>query len=187
MHDEMYRSKGKRILDLSIAATGLIASLPFFVILPLVLWVHMKGNPFFTQRRPGLHGKLFVIYKFRTMHGDGRPLTRLGKWLRRSSLDELPQFWNVLRGDMSMVGPRPLLPEYLPLYSAEERRRHTVQPGMTGLAQVNGRNALSWKEKFAYDLHYVENLSFQLDLRIMMATLRNVNGGVESEAFNALC
>ncbi|WP_353722845.1 sugar transferase [Dyadobacter sp. 676] len=125
------------------------------------------------------------------MYSDGRPLTLTGKLVRRSSLDELPQFWNVLRGDMSIVGPRPLLAEYLPLYSVEQRRRHTVKPGITGLAQINGRNALTWGEKFGYDLHYVDNLSFLLDLRIIGATalkvlsMRKKNGcGVETRSFN---
>ena len=166
----MYRSKGKRILDILLAAMGLITSLPFFVVLLPVLWVHFKGSPFFVQIRPGLDARLFVILKLRTMHGDGRPVTGLGKLLRKSSVDELPQFWNVLRGDMSIVGPRPLLPEYLPLYNAEQRLRHAVRPGMTGLAQINGRNRLSWDEKFEFDLHYVKNLSLMLDARIIFET-----------------
>jgi len=166
----MYRLKGKRILDIVLAAMGLIASLPFFVVLPVILWVHFKRNPFFAQLRPGLHGQLFKILKFRTMYYDGQPPSRLGRMLRSSSLDEIPQFWNVLCGDMSIVGPRPLLAEYLPLYSPEQHLRHNVKPGMTGLAQINGRNDLSWEEKFDYDLQYVDNLSFSLDLRIVWAT-----------------
>lgn len=166
----MYRSKGKRILDILLAAMGLITSLPFFVVLVPVLWVHFKGNPFFMQIRPGLNEELFTILKFRTMHGDGRPVTRLGSLLRKSSIDELPQFLNVLSGDMSIVGPRPLLPEYLPLYNAEQRLRHAVKPGMTGLAQINGRNKLSWGEKFELDLVYVDNLSPALDVRIIFET-----------------
>lgn len=166
----MYRSKGKRILDILLAAMGLITSLPFFVMLLPVLWVHFKGNPLFVQIRPGLHAQLFTILKLRTMHGDGRPATGLGKLLRKASIDELPQFWNVLLGDMSIVGPRPLLPEYLPLYNAEQRLRHAVKPGMTGLAQINGRNRLSWDEKFEFDVHYVDNLSLSLDIRIIFET-----------------
>lgn len=166
----MYRSKGKRILDILLAAMGLISSLPFFVVLPPLLWVHFKGNPFFVQCRPGLNAQSFTILKFRTMHGDGRPLTGLGKLLRATSLDELPQFWNVLLGDMSIVGPRPLLVEYLPLYNAEQRSRHTVKPGMTGLAQINGRNRLDWDEKFEYDLLYVRNVTLMLDVRIILTT-----------------
>ena len=168
---------------------GLITSLPFFVVLPPLLWLHFKGNPFFAQKRPGLNAQLFTILKFRTMRGEGRNVTWLGKLLRKSSVDELPQFWNVLAGDMSIVGPRPLLAEYLPLYNAEQLLRHAVKPGMTGLAQVNGRNRLSWDEKFEYDRHYVHNLSFVLDLRIIIATIvkmlsfRNA-GGIEAVAFN---
>lgn len=168
---------------------GLITSLPFFVALPLVLWWHFKGNPFFVQKRPGLNGKLFTILKFRTMHGDGRRISSLGRFLRKSSLDELPQFWNVFVGDMSIVGPRPLLAEYLPLYNAEQLLRHAVKPGMTGLAQVSGRNRLSWDEKFEYDTQYVNSLSLALDLRIIIATIvkmfsfRNA-GGVEAVPFN---
>lgn len=170
----MYRSKGKRILDILLAAMGLITSLPLFVVLPPLLWAHFGGNPFFVQARPGLNARLFVILKFRTMHQDGRPVTWLGKLLRKSSFDELPQFWNVLMGDMSIVGPRPLLSGYLPLYNAEQLLRHTVKPGMTGLAQINGRNTLSWDEKFKYDLHYVANISFALDVRIIFATVAKI-------------
>ncbi|MBO9614512.1 MAG: sugar transferase [Dyadobacter sp.] len=166
----MYRSKGKRILDILLAAMGLITSLPFFVVLLPVLSVHFKGNPIFVQIRPGLDARLFAILKFRTIQGDGKPLTRLGKLLRKSSIDELPQFWNVLRGDMSIVGPRPLLQEYLPHYNEKQHLRHSVKPGMTGLAQINGRNALSWEEKFEFDLHYVDNLSLMLDVRIIFET-----------------
>ncbi|MGG7666866.1 sugar transferase [Dyadobacter sp. BHUBP1] len=166
----MYRSKGKRVLDILLAAMGLITSLPFFVVLLPVLWVHFRGNPFFVQARPGLNARLFTILKLRTMHGDGRPATGLGKLLRKASIDELPQFWNVLLGDMSIVGPRPLLQEYLPLYNAEQRLRHTVKPGMTGLAQINGKNRLTWDEKFEFDVHYVDNLSLSLDIRIIFET-----------------
>jgi lipopolysaccharide/colanic/teichoic acid biosynthesis glycosyltransferase len=186
----MYRLKGKRILDIVLAAMGLITSLPFFVVLPVVLWVHFKTNPFFVQLRPGLHGRLFRILKFRTIYSDGRPLSWLGTMLRRSSLDELPQFWNVLRGDMSIVGPRPLLAEYLPLYTPDQHLRHNVKPGMTGLAQMNGRNDLSWEEKFDYDLQYVDNLSLGLDLRIIWVTAikifpftDSVGSGIEAVPF----
>lgn len=189
----MYRSKGKRVLDILLAAMGLITSLPFFIVLPPLLWVHFKRNPFFVQRRPGLNAQLFAILKFRTMH-DGRDITWLGKLLRKSSVDELPQFWNVLVGDMSIVGPRPLLPQYLPLYNAEQLLRHAIRPGMTGLAQINGRNQLGWDEKFEYDLYYVDNVSLALDLRIIFATIikalsfRNT-AGVEASPFkgNEVC
>lgn len=192
----MYRSKGKRILDILLAAMGLITSLPFFVVLPPLLWVYFKSDPFFRQQRPGLNGRLFMILKFRSMHGDGRPLSRFGKMLRKSSLDELPQFWNVLVGDMSIVGPRPLLVEYLPLYNSRQYLRHNVKPGVTGLAQINGRNRLGWDEKFDYDLHYVDNLSFALDIQIILRTLanmflfsKNIGSGVEAAPFkgNAVC
>lgn len=193
MRDMMYRSKGKRILDILLAAMGLITSLPFFVVLPPVLWVHFKCNPFFLQIRPGLNGRLFTILKFRTMHANGCQISWLSKWLRRSSLDELPQFWNVLVGDMSVVGPRPLLAEYLPLYNAEQLSRHVVKPGMTGLAQINGRNKLSWDEKFEHDLYYVDNLSLTLDLWILTATIAKAlsfrNARVEASPFkgNEVC
>ena len=192
----MYRSRGKRILDILLAAMGLITSLPFFVLLPPLLWVHFRGNPFFVQARPGLNARLFTILKFRTMPGDGRQASWLGKLLRKSSLDELPQFWNVLTGEMSIVGPRPLLVEYLPLYNAEQLLRHAVKPGMTGLAQINGRNRLGWHEKFEHDLHYVDNLSLALDLQIIVATvakmllLRKTDGsGVDALPFkgNGIC
>lgn len=175
---------------------GLITSLPFFVLLPPLLWVNFRGNPFFVQARPGLNARLFTILKFRTMPGDGRQASWLGKLLRKSSLDELPQFWNVLTGEMSIVGPRPLLVEYLPLYNAEQLLRHAVKPGMTGLAQINGRNRLGWHEKFEHDLHYVDNLSLALDLQIIVATvakmllLRKTDGsGVDALPFkgNGIC
>ncbi|MCF0071654.1 sugar transferase [Dyadobacter sp. CY261] len=170
----MYRSKGKRVLDILLAAMGLISSLPFFIFLPPLLWMHFSGNPFFVQHRPGLNGRLFTIVKFRTMHAEDCPLSWSGKMLRKSSLDELPQFWNVLRGDMSIVGPRPLLAEYLPLYSPEQFQRHAVKPGMTGLAQINGRNSLSWEEKFNYDLEYINNVSLHLDVQIICLTARKM-------------
>jgi lipopolysaccharide/colanic/teichoic acid biosynthesis glycosyltransferase len=167
----MYQSKGKRILDILLAATGLITSLPFFIVLPPLLWAYFKGNPFFVQQRPGLHGRPFKILKFRTMQCDGQPIPRFGRVIRQASLDELPQFWNVLWGDMSIVGPRPLLVEYLPLYNAEQHLRHAVKPGMTGLAQIHGRNSLSWEEKFEYDVAYVRNVSWRLDMLIIYNTV----------------
>lgn len=194
MHDLMYRSKGKRILDILMAATGLITSLPFFVLLPPVLWVYFKCNPFFKQQRPGHYGRLFTILKFRTMYPDGRPVCRFGKLLRKTSLDELPQFWNVLCGEMSIVGPRPLLAEYLPLYNSHQHLRHNVKPGITGLAQISGGNGLSWDEKFEHDRYYVESLSLSLDCRIIFTTfckafaLRKTDGS-EVSPFNgnAVC
>lgn len=174
----------KRTFDLVCAAILLIVlGLPMALIAVLVR-VQMGSPVLFRQLRPGSGGELFEMVKFRTMRDaldkDGRPLpdaerlTEFGRFLRASSLDELPELWNVLKGDMSLVGPRPLLPEYLPLYSHEQARRHEVRPGMTGWAQVNGRNALSWSAKFALDVWYVDNRSFALDLKILWLTASKV-------------
>jgi len=177
-------SVSKRLLDLLAAVAGLLLLAPLLLVLAcLVRW--QLGTPvLFRQQRPGLHGRPFELLKFRSMREaldtDGHPmsdaerLTPFGCLLRASSLDELPELWNVLRGDMSLVGPRPLLMEYLPLYSAEQARRHAVRPGITGWAQVNGRNALSWEEKFRLDIWYVEHQSLLLDLRILLLTLKRV-------------
>lgn len=177
-----------------LAVMGLITSLPLFVVLPVVLGIHFKGNPFFIQSRPGLNGRIFRIIKFRTMPSADKAISPLGKWLRRTSLDEIPQFWNVLKGEMSIVGPRPLLTEYLPLYTESQHQRHSVRPGITGLAQVNGGSNLSWDKKFAYDLHYVRHRSFALDMRIIATTFLKMlhfteNSGEEATRFsgNELC
>ena len=174
----------KRLFDILGAVLGLLILLP--IIVTLAWQVRRKlGSPvLFRQTRPGLHGKPFQLIKFRTMRNaiglDGRPLpdsermTSFGSFLRSASLDELPELWNVLKGDMSLVGPRPLLMEYLPLYSLEQARRHEVRPGVTGWAQVNGRNALSWEEKFRLDVWYVDNHSFWLDLKILALTVKKV-------------
>ncbi len=174
----------KRLFDLLVSATALLLLAP---LLALIAWQVRRrlGAPvLFRQLRPGRNGMPFEIVKFRTMrdavdaHGEPLPdherLTPFGRWLRASSLDELPELWNVLKGDMSLVGPRPLLMEYLPLYDAEQFRRHAVRPGVTGWAQVNGRNALSWEEKFRLDLWYVDHQSFWLDLKIILRTIRKV-------------
>jgi len=174
----------KRLFDIIAALLGLLLLLP---LMALVFWqVRRKlGSPvFFRQVRPGLNGKPFEMIKFRTMRdavnaaGDQLPdserMTPLGRFLRSSSLDELPELWNVLKGEMSLVGPRPLLMEYLPLYSQEQYRRHEVRPGVTGWAQINGRNALSWDEKFKLDIWYVDNRSFWLDLKIIVFTVKKV-------------
>lgn len=174
----------KRLIDFLAAAAGLFCLWP--VLLVVACLVRMKlGSPVvFSQVRPGLGGKPFRMYKFRTMtdarddHGQLLPdeirLTAFGRFLRSTSLDELPELWNVLKGEMSLVGPRPLLMEYLPLYSAEQARRHEARPGITGWAQVNGRNAISWEDKFRLDVWYVDNQSFWLDVRILWMTVRKV-------------
>ena len=180
----LYRTAGKRALDVVLAAAGLAVLSPALLFVALAVRLGMGRPVLFRQLRPGRGGRPFALLKFRTMRDafdeDGRlrhdaeRLTQFGRWLRRTSLDELPELWNVLRGDMSLVGPRPLLMEYLPLYSAEQARRHEVRPGMTGLAQVNGRNALTWEEKFRLDVHYVERCSLTLDVTLLMQTIRAV-------------
>ena len=174
----------KRALDFAVALAGLIVLAPLLALLALGIRVVMGAPVFFRQRRPGFQGTPFTLVKFRTMRAafgpDGRPLpdserlTRLGSFLRASSLDELPQLWNVLKGELSLVGPRPLLMDYLPLYSPEQARRHEVPPGITGWAQINGRNAISWEQKFAYDVWYVDHWSFGLDLKILGLTAKKV-------------
>jgi sugar transferase EpsL len=174
----------KRALDVVGSAAGLLVLAPLIACVALAIRLTLGPPVLFRQERPGLHGRPFVLLKFRTMRqshdaaGNALPdedrLSRLGRLLRSTSLDELPTLWNVLRGQMSLVGPRPLLMEYLPLYSAEQRRRHDVRPGITGLVQVSGRNALTWTEKFDLDLQYVEKRSLLLDLRILAVTLTKV-------------
>lgn len=174
----------KRLFDMIVAAIGLILLLPLLAVLALLVRMKLGKPILFRQIRPGRDGKPFQLLKLRTMldrvGDDGQPLadaerlTDFGRFLRSSSLDEVPELWNVLRGDMSLVGPRPLLMEYLPLYTPEQARRHEVRPGLTGWAQVNGRNALSWDEKFALDVWYVDHRSLWLDLRILWMTVRNV-------------
>jgi lipopolysaccharide/colanic/teichoic acid biosynthesis glycosyltransferase len=174
----------KRLFDLLVAAAALLLLAPLLLVLAWLVRRRIGAPVLFRQLRPGLHGRPFELLKFRSMREAlderGRPLpdaerlTPFGRFLRASSLDELPELWNVLRGDMSLVGPRPLLMEYLPLYTPEQARRHAVRPGITGWAQVNGRNALSWEEKFRLDVWYVDHRSFRLDLRILLLTLKRV-------------
>ncbi|MGW7774791.1 sugar transferase [Pseudomonas machongensis] len=174
----------KRLFDIVAAGLGLLALSPVMVIVALLIRRRLGSPVLFCQVRPGLGGKPFRMVKFRTMRdaldAQGNPLpdhqrmTPFGSFLRASSLDELPELWNVLKGDMSLVGPRPLLMEYLPLYSSEQYRRHEVRPGVTGWAQINGRNALSWEEKFKLDVWYVDNCSFWLDLKILFLTVKRV-------------
>ncbi|MHB0856560.1 MAG: sugar transferase [Anaerolineae bacterium] len=175
-----YRRHGKRLFDLLCAAPALVLLAPLLGLTALAVRITLGRPILFRQQRPGLGARPFELIKFRTMAGardaqghplpDAQRLTRLGRFLRASSLDELPELWNVLRGDMSLVGPRPLLMQYLPLYTPEQARRHHVRPGITGWAQVNGRNALTWERKFALDVWYVDHLSLCLDLRILART-----------------
>lgn len=174
----------KRLFDIAGAVSGLVLLSPVIAVTAFLIWRQMGAPVLFRQTRPGLHGRPFEMIKFRTMRDavdakgnplpDSERLTRLGRFLRASSLDELPGLWNVLKGDMSLVGPRPLLMEYLPLYSPEQARRHEVRPGVTGWAQINGRNAISWDQKFALDVWYVDNRSLWLDLKIIWLTIRKV-------------
>lgn len=199
--ESMYQKTVKPILDFSIALFGLTVLIPLFLLVTIGLSVANNGKPFFFQLRPGKNNQLFKIIKFKTMNdkkdsqnnllSDGQRLTKIGKFVRKTSLDELPQLLNVLMGDMSLVGPRPLLPEYLPLYSPIQSCRHKVKPGITGWAQVNGRNAISWQQKFEYDVWYVKNISFLLDLKIVFLTVKKVvmkeginsQGQITTEAF----
>lgn len=183
----------KRAFDVVVAGTFLIVLLPLILVIALLVRIKLGAPVFFYQKRPGLHGKIFKMIKFRTMRdmvdlngdqlSDDLRMTSFGQFLRSSSLDELPELWNVLKGQMSLVGPRPLLIEYLPLYSAEQNRRHSLKPGITGFAQVNGRNALSWDEKFKLDIWYVEHQSLLLDIRILFLTVKKIliRDGITSE------
>jgi undecaprenyl phosphate N,N'-diacetylbacillosamine 1-phosphate transferase len=189
----MYVSFLKRILDFMAAILGFICVLPIFSLVSLLLAVANRGSIFFIQARPGRGGHIFNIIKFKTMTNqkdasgqllpDSVRLTSIGRFVRKTSLDEIPQLLNVIKGDMSLIGPRPLLVEYLPLYSSEQARRHEVRPGITGWAQVNGRNAIDWDEKFRLDVWYVDNISFALDLRILLLTVKKVlySDGISQE------
>lgn len=197
----MYRVFFKRAIDFSCAIIGLLLLSPLFIIVTIGLYFANQGKPFFFQLRPGKNEKNFKIIKFKTMNDkkdidgnllpDNRRLTTVGKFVRKTSVDEIPQLLNVIKGDMSLIGPRPLLPEYLPLYDVIQKRRHEVKPGITGWAQVNGRNAISWQQKFDYDVWYVENLCFFLDIKILFMTIKkvfksediNAKGSVTTEAF----
>lgn len=180
----IYRHVGKRLLDIMLSGLALILLSPVYLLLAVLIRIKLGSPVIFCQERPGRFGKIFKLYKFRTMtderdeKGDLLPdekrLLRFGRLLRSTSLDELPELWNILKGDMSLIGPRPLLVRYLPHYTEEEMHRHDVRPGLTGLAQVNGRNALGWEARFAYDLEYVNHLSFALDIKIIMMTVEKV-------------
>lgn len=188
----MYKNFFKRFLDFTLALCVLIATSPILLAVSVALHFANKGaGIFFTQARPGKNGKIFRVVKFKTMTDerdaagtllpDHQRMTRVGKFLRKSSLDELPQLFNILRGDMAIIGPRPLLPEYLPLYSPEQARRHEIRPGVTGWAQTHGRNAISWKKKFELDVWYVDHVSFALDVKILFLTALKV---VKREGIN---
>lgn len=189
----MYANCFKRVIDFTLSLIALIVLSPILLVLVIVTAIAMKGNPFFTQLRPGKDEKIFKLIKFRTMTNekdekgnllpDNVRLNNFGKFLRSTSLDELPELLNILKGDMSIVGPRPLLVKYLPRYNDEQRRRHNVRPGLTGNAQANGRNALSWEEKFKFDVEYVDNISFAFDVKIVIDTVKAVlkRDGISSE------
>lgn len=189
----MYRSFFKRVFDFILSLTAIIILSPVLLLLTVIGAFRMGGNPFFTQDRPGKDGKVFKLVKFRSMNNkrdergellpDEKRLTYYGKFLRNTSFDELPELINILKGDMAIVGPRPLLVRYLTRYSKTQARRHEVRPGLTGLAQVNGRNAISWEEKFRYDVEYVDNLSLMLDIKIILMTVLKVvkRDGISSE------
>ena len=182
----MYAKCFQRAFDFILSLGAIIVLSPILILLTAVGAVAMGGNPFFTQERPGKHEKIFRLIKFRTMnnkkdkHGkllpDDKRLTRYGKWLRSTSLDELPELFNILRGDMAIIGPRPLLVEYLPYYKKNERHRHDVRPGLTGWAQVHGRNFVNWDDRLSYDCYYVRHISFMLDVKIVLMTIKTVLG-----------
>lgn len=180
----MYKSIFKRLIDFFAAFLGLLLLSPLFLVVTVALFIANQGKPFFFQCRPGRGERIFRIVKFKTMNDrrdsagellpDAERLTAVGHFVRKTSLDEIPQLINVLKGDMSLIGPRPLLVQYLLLYDEVQRRRHHIRPGITGWAQVNGRNAISWQQKFAFDVWYVDNMSFRLDLKILFLTVKKV-------------
>jgi undecaprenyl phosphate N,N'-diacetylbacillosamine 1-phosphate transferase len=188
----MYKSFLKRIIDFTSALIGFLLLSPLFIIVTIGLYFANQGKPFFFQLRPGKKGKIFEIIKFKTMNdkkdasgnllSDAERLTKTGAFVRKTSLDEIPQLINVLKGDMSLIGPRPLLPQYLHLYNEFQNRRHEVKPGITGWAQVNGRNAISWDKKFEYDVWYVDHFNFMLDVKIFFLTIKKI---IKTEGINA--
>lgn len=194
----MYKRFIKRLLDFTLSLCAIIVLSPLLIFLMIVGAIAMKGNPFFTQLRPGWHEQIFKLIKFRTMdnrkdeNGELLPdevrLNKYGRFLRATSLDELPELINILKGDMSIVGPRPLLVQYLPIYSETQHHRHDVRPGLTGWAQVNGRNGISWTRKFEYDLEYVNTVSFPLDVKIVFMTVKAVlsHEGISSDTSDTM-
>lgn len=181
---QLYHNFLKRFLDLIVSLVAFSLLLPLFIIVTVLLYIANQGKPFFVQPRPGKNGRIFRLVKFKTMNdrkdaagnllSDAERLTAVGKFIRKTSLDEIPQLINVIKGEMSLIGPRPLLVEYLPLYNDTQKRRHEVRPGITGWAQVNGRNAIGWKEKFELDVWYVDNMSLLLDCKIIIFTMMKV-------------
>ncbi|MBP3442932.1 MAG: sugar transferase [Clostridia bacterium] len=189
----------KRGMDFTVALTALIILSPLMLIVAFLIKLNRDGPVFFRQERPGLDGKIFTVYKFRTMSvktcdeqgrelSDFERMSKIGNFLRKTSVDELPQFINILKGDMSFIGPRPLLTEYLPLYTPEQMRRHEVRPGISGWAQVNGRNTITWEEKFRFDVEYVDNISLKMDIKIFIKTILNVlkQDGINSDNANTM-
>lgn len=189
----------KRGMDFTVALTALIILSPLMLIVALLIKLNRDGPVLFKQKRPGLGGKIFTVYKFRTMSvkthdeqgrelSDFERMSKIGNLLRKTSVDELPQFINILKGDMSFIGPRPLLTEYLELYTPEQMRRHEVRPGISGWAQVNGRNTITWEEKFMLDVEYVDNMSFGMDIKIFVRTILNVlkQDGINSDDANTM-
>ena len=180
----MYRKFFKRVIDIFLSGFALLILSPLFILLAIMVRAKLGSPVFFKQQRPGKNEKVFTMYKFRTMTDekdeegnllpDEKRLTKFGNFLRATSLDELPEIWNIFKGDMSIVGPRPLLVQYLPLYNEFQKRRHEVKPGLTGHAQVSGRNAISWDEKFKKDIEYIDNISFWLDVKIFFKTIKKV-------------
>ena len=180
----MYQKYIKRLLDIILSLIAIIITLPIFLITGILVLIFLGKPAIFRQKRPGKNEKIFTMYKFRTMSNkkdkdgnllpDELRLTKLGKFLRKTSLDEIPEFINILKGDMSFVGPRPLRVDYLPLYNKEQKHRHDIRPGLTGLAQVSGRNNITWSEKFKYDLDYISNITFLNDLKIILLTIEKV-------------
>lgn len=189
----MYKKIFKRSIDIIVSLLGLIILSPLLLIVTVVLVIANNGKPYFFQPRPGRNEEVFKVIKFKSMNDkkdvngnllpDSQRMTKAGSFVRKTSLDEIPQLINVLKGDMSLIGPRPLLVQYLPLYNPDQKRRHDVRPGITGWAQVNGRNAISWEQKFEYDVWYVDNISFSLDMKILFMTIKKifVREGISSD------